>query len=77
MNETGEVAWYTIGWAVWILAFFAIELPAIRNKRDGDTLTEHVRRWFALRDKPTGWRMRRFALAAFLLWLATHFFLGW
>lgn len=68
---------WTYAWIAWGLMFLAIELPAAMNKSPGDTLTEHVRRWFALRDKPRQWRWRRFALLAFMVGLTTHFLLGW
>lgn len=68
---------WTAAWAMWIGMFAAIEAPAIFNKTPGDTLSEHVRRWFATRSKPRAWRLRRLALLFFLVWLAVHFFLGW
>lgn len=37
---------WTLAWLVWVLAFFAIEVPAIRNDTRDDTLSEHLRRWF-------------------------------
>jgi hypothetical protein len=68
---------YTIAWLLWIAMFFVIEVPAIVDKAPGDTLTEHVRRWFSTRGMSWQWRLRRLALAVFLLWLPLHFFLGW
>ena len=68
---------YTWAWIFWLGLFFAIEIPAIVDRRPGDTLTEHVRDWFAVRSKPWGWRARRFMLLAFLAWLAVHFTTGW
>lgn len=56
--------------------FGAIEGAAIFNKKDGDTLSEHVWRWFSIREKGKGWRSRRFALLAFLSWLSLHFLTG-
>ncbi len=64
---------YTLAWLIWLLQFAAIEGAALVNKRDGDTLSEHVWRWFSMRQKGAGWRMRRFALLAFLAWLVAHF----
>lgn len=60
-------------WAIWILLFFAIEGPAIVDKRPGDTLTEHVRWVFSLRGKGKGWLARRAVWFLFLGWLASHF----
>lgn len=37
---------WTILWVLWIAGFFAIEIPAIRNDKRDDTLSEHFRRWF-------------------------------
>lgn len=68
---------WTIAWLLWIASFCAIEGPAIFNRQPGDTLSEHVRAWFATRTKPKGWRIRRLVLAFFLVWLGLHFFLGW
>lgn len=67
-------------WVLWILGFFAIEIPAIVHEKrhgSGATLTAHVRRWFSARDKSPGWRLRRLALAVLLLWLPLHFYFGW
>lgn len=68
---------WTAAWALWVIMFFVIEIPAIMNKREDDTLSEHLGKIFALRGKPKGWQQRRFALAAFLLWLTAHLFLEW
>ncbi len=67
---------YTAGWIAWIGMFFAIEGAALFNKREGDTLSEHVWDWFAVKDKPTGYKWRRGALYTFLAWLTTHFVTG-
>lgn len=60
-------------WLIWLALFGAIEGAAIADKRPGDTLTEHVRRWASIDRKSRGWRIRRFALLAFLAWLIAHF----
>ncbi len=65
---------YTVAWLLWIGMFFVIEVPALRNKQVGDTLTEHVRKWFSTKEKAKGWKARRGVLAAFLGWLTLHFF---
>lgn len=67
---------YTIGWIVWFIMFFAIELPAILNKQKGDTLSEHIWMWFAIKDKPKGWRIRRFSLLSVLIWFVAHIITG-
>ncbi|AFU62247.1 hypothetical protein TG1_53 [Streptomyces phage TG1] len=72
---------YTWAWLAWIAAFGVVEGRALFNKTPGDTLSEHVWKWFATEagstGKPSGWvRMRRFTLAAFLAWLSLHFLTG-
>lgn len=69
--------WWAI-WTVWIVAFLLIEAVALADRRRGDTLTEHVRRWIGTRDgddqPPTGaqWAARG-VLLALLVWLPLHF----
>ncbi len=67
---------WTVAWLLWLSLFTAIEWPAICNKRKGDTLSEHVYRVFAVRDKPRWWGIRRAVLVAFLGWLVAHFLTG-
>lgn len=72
---------YTIAWLAWLATFAVIEGKALTNKQSGDTLSEHVWRWFATQrgstGRPSGWvRLRRFGLLAFLAWLVTHFLTG-
>lgn len=68
---------FTIAWIAWGLAFVAIEGKALANKQPGDTLSEHVWKWFDVRGKGKGWTFMRFALAAFMVWLTGHFVFGW
>lgn len=68
--------WFTSGWVVWLLMFGAIEGVALANKTPGDTLSEHIWRWFSIKHKGAGWRARRFGLLAFLAWLVAHFLTG-
>ncbi|MET9861973.1 hypothetical protein ABZY93_22150 [Streptomyces smyrnaeus] len=70
-------------WVGWLGAFAAIEGTALLNSREGDTLSEHVWRWFGVgrngekRPEVTGWvRLRRFGLLAFMAWLSVHFVTG-
>lgn len=67
---------YTVLWLIWLALFGAIEGAAIANKKPGDTLSEHVWRWFSISDKGKGWRARRVTLLAFLVWLIAHFLTG-
>ncbi len=70
------MSWWTVGWLVWLGMFLAIEGAAIARRDKGDTLSEHVWKWFAIKDKPKGWKLRRLALLAFWAWLTVHFFTG-
>ncbi|WLW38625.1 hypothetical protein [Streptomyces phage Verabelle] len=70
-------------WVGWLAAFCVIEGKALFNKTEGDTLSEHVWKWFSTRrtaaktEQPTGWvRLRRFVLLAFMAWLSVHFLTG-
>ncbi len=67
---------WTAAWIVWLVAFFAIEVPAILDKQPGNTLSEHFWRWFSIKDKGRGWRLRRTTLLALLAWLVAHFLTG-
>lgn len=67
---------WTVGWVLWLVMFLAIEGAALVNRDRGDTLSEHVWKWFGLRGKPSGYRWRRFAFLAFWAWLTVHFFTG-
>lgn len=70
---------YTMAWAAWLAAFGVIEGKALLDRRRGDTLSEHVWRWFGTaRDiQPSGWvKFRRFVLLSFLAWLTAHFLTG-
>jgi hypothetical protein len=77
---------FTAAWVAWIAAFGVIEGIALYRKQPGDTLSEHVWKWFGTRrdveyhgkgEQPSGLlRLRRFALLAFLAWLSIHFLTG-
>lgn len=74
---------WTYLWLGWLAAFCVIEGKALFNKTEGDTLSEHVWKWFSTQrtatkqGQPTGWvRLRRFVLLAFMAWLSVHFLTG-
>lgn len=69
---------FTILWLVWLLFFAIVEGVALVNKVQGDTLSEHVWKWFDINGKhPVGWdRLRKFTLIAFMAWLTLHFLTG-
>jgi hypothetical protein len=71
--------WYTVCWVAWGVFFLAVEGKALFNKRDGDTLSEHVWKWFRVFDpRPTGWVVAaRVLLGTSLLWLTLHLTMGW
>ncbi len=67
---------WTAAWIAWLLAFFAIEIPALLDHRRGNTLSEHVWRWCSIRDKGRGYRLRRTMLLVLLAWLVVHLLTG-
>jgi hypothetical protein len=67
---------YTVLWIVWIGIFGAIEGRAIANKAKGDTLSEHVWKWFAVTSTDKATRSRRVLLLCGLVWLSVHFLSG-
>ena len=56
----------------------AIEVPAIIDKKPGDTLSDHVWKFLGVKGYPLpkGYKLRRGALGAFLVWLFVHFLWG-
>lgn len=73
------MSWFTIAWLAWGAIFLAVEGWALANKTPHDTLSEHIWRWFRVRDpRPTALVVAaRAVLALFLLWLAGHMVFGW
>lgn len=61
---------YTLAWIVMALWFVVWETLALKRKKGGDTLSEHV--WWLLKRGPVVW----WAGAGFLTWLFGHFLLG-
>lgn len=71
---------WTILWVIWIIGFFAVEIPAIIHEKrhgSGATLSAHVRSWFSTMKHDKAWRIRRLVLLFLLVWLVVHFFAGW
>jgi hypothetical protein len=67
----------TVGWLAWIAAFVVLEGRALITKRQGDTLSEHVWKWFAIKDKNAkAGQARRAVLLMGLAWLSAHFLTG-
>lgn len=72
MNET-----YTWLWIAWLLAFIGIEAAALINKDKGDTISEHVWKWFSVKEGSSAKRnFRMVCLGGFLGWLVAHFMTG-
>ena len=67
---------WTFAWIFRIVMFFVIEFSALFTKRPEDTLSQHIWRWFSIKDKSPGYRYRRFALLAGLVWLVAHLLTG-
>lgn len=64
-------------WVVWVLMFFAIEVPALFNKKKGDTLSEVIRYAFGFSKRAgdvqsNGMRMRRLSFYAVSAWFVLH-----
>ena len=68
---------FTDLWIVWLLAFVGIEAAALMNKKKGDTLSEHVWRWFSVKEDSSRKKFVRVGmLALFMGWLTVHFVTG-
>lgn len=72
---------FTVAW--WVMGgwFLVWEGVALSNKKPGDTLSEHVWKYFytyrGSSTRPNALqRLRRFALLAFMAWLSAHFLTG-
>jgi hypothetical protein len=63
---------FTIAWVMWLAMFGVIEGVALVRKEPGDTLSEHIWKWFSVKEKAAGWKARRAVLTAFLAWLSAH-----
>lgn len=63
-------------WLFWVAMFFAIELPAVFDKKPGGTLSEHIWEWFSVKEKSKWWRVRRLVLVVALGVLMYHFLSG-
>jgi len=66
---------FTFAWVMWLVMFAVIEGVAIFRKERGDTLSEHIWKWFQIRESKD-WNFRRAALAIFLVWLLVHMVSG-
>ena len=66
---------WTWAWIAWVVAFLAIEIPAIIRKndsaRDPDSLSDHLVKWFHIRTKAGKITWSVFILGG-ALWLWLH-----
>ena len=69
---------YTIGWILWIVGFLGLEYAAIKDRRKGDTLSEHVREAIGTNTKTRTALMwaARIGIGGLFAWLIPHFFTG-
>lgn len=63
-------------WGALILAGAAFEAYALRNGRDGDTLSERTRVWFRVRTR-AGRLAFGILWVAFSVWFGGHILYGW
>jgi hypothetical protein len=68
---------YTALWIAWLVAFVVIEWSAVKSAAHGDTLSEKVWLWFAVRESGAKYvALRRALLLMFMLWLLLHLVFG-
>jgi hypothetical protein len=69
---------YTALWITWIAMFFVVEFAALRDKKEGDTLSEHLWSWLGT-DNQSGPSRKIFgatALTLFAVWFFPHILFG-
>jgi hypothetical protein len=70
-----EVSLWTAAWLGlgWLLVFLLIEIPAVLNQREGDTLSEHIWRFVGWGQQRSRWVWFRCILfVSFGAWLIVH-----
>ena len=68
---------YTVIWIVLLSIGVGTEITALLNKDKGDTLSEHIWKWFKVNDPQSPSRRRRvLLLGVFMAWLGIHFVSG-
>lgn len=71
---------YTVLWIIWITAFGVIEFAALKDKKQGRSLSSHVWKLIGTKTKGRNWEnwIFRIALAGGFIWIVPHFFTaGW
>lgn len=74
-----KVTWSDVYWPLWFIVGFGVpEAYAYFSKTSGDTLSEHVWKWFAVKDQGNSdaLRARRTALLCGMAWVSFHFLNG-
>ena len=69
---------FTTGWVIWLAGFVVLESIALARKEPGDTLSEHVWKWFRVKDyrpSPLVW-LARVPLLVGGVWLTGHLGFG-
>jgi hypothetical protein len=62
---------WAIAWFAWIIMFGIIEAIAIKHDAPGDTLTEHIQKWFRT-DTHLGRTAFLVAFGGFAVWFVIH-----
>lgn len=58
-------------WGFWLLYFVVFETVALIDRREGDTLSENVRKWFRTSTKRGAWTFR-LVWITFAVWFYFH-----
>jgi len=66
---------FTVAWLAILGAGAATEVIALRSDRKDDTLSEHVWRWFGVKQGRKA-KTRRAVLVMLMVWLTAHFVSG-
>ena len=67
---------FTAGWITLLTLGGALEVWALVRKEKGDTLSEHVWKWFSVKHDGKAKTVRRVGLGLIMGWLLTHFITG-
>jgi len=69
---------YTALWAIWIAAFGVIEYAALKDKKEGRSLSSHVWKLIGTNTPGRNWEnwIARAGLVGLFAWLIPHFFGG-
>lgn len=62
---------FTLLWVAWILMFVVVESVALARDMPGDTLSEHIRKWFSVKTA-FGRSMFLFFFGGFVVWFVFH-----